>query len=150
MPRGGRRPGAGAPRGNLNGVKTGAHSPRLRALYAALMLQPLFRQLVIHYTRRNAPRFHRAAMRRLYFKLLAQRIAAQALSIQSNTGHLSPHLFQESEPDQAPDPQNREQPNQTPDQNIQGVLEMLQDVAGIASRNLPGDLTAAPAILDEP
>jgi hypothetical protein len=112
------------------------------------MPHPLFRQIVIHHAHRTAPRFHRAAMRRLYFKLLAQRIAAQALSIQSNSDDLSPHLFPNSEPDPAPDPQDSAQTNQTPDQAIQAVLEMLQDVARISSRNLPGDLPAAPGILD--
>ena len=87
-------------------------------------------------------------MQRLYFRLLAQRIAAQALSIQSDSGDISPPLFGDSEPDRAPDPQNRQQTNQTPEQKIQEVLEMLQDVARISSRNLPGDLPTAPAILD--
>ncbi len=36
MPRGGKRPGAGAPRGNTNAVKTGRHSVRLRAIAKAL------------------------------------------------------------------------------------------------------------------
>ena len=34
MPRGGRRPGAGAPRGNLNAMRGGKHSPRARAVIA--------------------------------------------------------------------------------------------------------------------
>jgi uncharacterized protein YjcR len=37
MPRGGPRPGAGAPKGNLNALKTGAHSKQLRAAIGALM-----------------------------------------------------------------------------------------------------------------
>jgi hypothetical protein len=36
MPRGGRRPGAGAPRDNLNALKHGRRSRQLRALFVAL------------------------------------------------------------------------------------------------------------------
>ena len=32
MPRGGRRPGAGAPRGNINALRTGAHSKQISEL----------------------------------------------------------------------------------------------------------------------
>ena len=34
--RGGRRPGAGAPKGNLNGLKTGRYSKQVQALKIAL------------------------------------------------------------------------------------------------------------------
>jgi len=37
MPRGGRRPGAGAPKGNLNALKTGRRSKQLLALTEALL-----------------------------------------------------------------------------------------------------------------
>ncbi|MCH7718331.1 MAG: hypothetical protein IIB21_02570 [Chloroflexi bacterium] len=40
MPRGGSRPGAGAPKGNLNALKTGRYSKRLTALRAALDAMP--------------------------------------------------------------------------------------------------------------
>lgn len=40
MPRGGRRPGAGAPRGNFNGYKTGNHSKRMLAVFIALVNHP--------------------------------------------------------------------------------------------------------------
>ena len=36
MPRGGRRPGAGAPKGNTNALRTGNHSPRTLEVYLAL------------------------------------------------------------------------------------------------------------------
>ncbi len=36
MPRGGRRTGAGAPKGNWNGLKTGRYSPRFRQAVLAL------------------------------------------------------------------------------------------------------------------
>jgi len=39
MPRGGRRPGAGAPKGNFNGVK-GGRSPRFVAVYYVLVNHP--------------------------------------------------------------------------------------------------------------
>jgi len=37
MPRGGKRPGAGAPKGNLNALKTGRRSRQLLALTEALL-----------------------------------------------------------------------------------------------------------------
>ena len=37
MPRGGKRPGAGAPKGNLNALKTGRRSKQLLALTEALL-----------------------------------------------------------------------------------------------------------------
>ncbi len=40
MPRGGKRPGAGAPRGNFNGVRTGNHSTRMLMVYLALINYP--------------------------------------------------------------------------------------------------------------
>ena len=41
MPRGGRRPGAGAPKGNFNGLRTGLHSPRVRAAIRAIVADPV-------------------------------------------------------------------------------------------------------------
>jgi hypothetical protein len=38
MPRGGRRPGAGAPRGNTNALRSGNHSRRMREAWRALQL----------------------------------------------------------------------------------------------------------------
>ena len=43
MPRGGSRPGAGAPKGNFNGVKGGAYSRRMRFALAALLSVPEYR-----------------------------------------------------------------------------------------------------------
>ena len=40
MPRGGKRPGAGAPRGNLNAVKSGRYSKCLHTLALGLALIP--------------------------------------------------------------------------------------------------------------
>jgi hypothetical protein len=44
MPRGGRRPGAGAPAGNLNAFKTGARSPRARRAVERLIADPAARR----------------------------------------------------------------------------------------------------------
>ena len=46
MPRGGRRPGAGAPKGNYNAFKHGKRSRRLRELSAILALVPRTRRRV--------------------------------------------------------------------------------------------------------
>ena len=40
MPRGGRRPGAGAPKGNMNALKSGRYSPHFNAVRAALSQRP--------------------------------------------------------------------------------------------------------------
>src|SRR3972149_3622650 len=68
MPRGGSRPGAGAPKGNLNALKTGAHSRRLRAVLHALASIPELRDFFLEVRRRQ-----------LREQRLAARIARQAL-----------------------------------------------------------------------
>ena len=40
MPRGGRRPGAGAPKGNFNAVRSGNHSRRMLMVYLAVINNP--------------------------------------------------------------------------------------------------------------
>ena len=60
MPRGGPRPGAGAPRGNLNALKTGAYSRQLPAAIGALMAVPATRRAMlalIQQKRRDSERF---------------------------------------------------------------------------------------------
>jgi hypothetical protein len=47
MPRGGRRPGAGAPRGNTNGLRNGKHCLRARFVVAALRTHPEQRALAL-------------------------------------------------------------------------------------------------------
>ncbi len=49
--RGGRRPGAGAPRGNLNALKTGARSQQFKALIIALLAVPDTRRVLMHLSR---------------------------------------------------------------------------------------------------
>ncbi len=61
MPRGGRRPGAGAPRGNLNALRTGNRSKQLRALVFALMLVPQTRRVLLHFSKMEQ---HRRALLR--------------------------------------------------------------------------------------
>jgi hypothetical protein len=57
MPAGGRRPGAGAPRGNLNAVKTGRYSPRLEAAFRIAIthddIRPIFLALIEKRRREN-------------------------------------------------------------------------------------------------
>jgi hypothetical protein len=50
---GGRRPGAGAPQGNLNALKTGRYSRRVKALRAALSAMPLTTDLLAQMTGRE-------------------------------------------------------------------------------------------------
>lgn len=51
--RGGRRPGAGAPKGNLNALKTGRYSKRLAGLRAALTAMPATADLLAQMTGRD-------------------------------------------------------------------------------------------------
>jgi hypothetical protein len=61
MPRGGPRPGAGAPIGNINALRHGRYSPRL----LALLRIPLISELLLrHLPRRERPRA-RLAIERL-------------------------------------------------------------------------------------
>src|SRR3972149_6217385 len=51
--RGGKRPGAGAPAGNLNALKHGAHSSYIHALVQALAAHPTTREALIRLARRR-------------------------------------------------------------------------------------------------
>ncbi len=57
MPRGGKRPGAGAKPGNINALKPGRHSVRLRQLLPALLEVPEFRQLLFVLRRQRLTRY---------------------------------------------------------------------------------------------
>ncbi|MBI4329195.1 MAG: hypothetical protein HY685_04950 [Chloroflexi bacterium] len=78
MPRGGTRPGAGAPRGNTNALVHGRSSARARALLAYFLTVPAFQELLVLLM---APRFlgppdHRRQQRKLFqarLRGLAQR-----------------------------------------------------------------------------
>jgi hypothetical protein len=52
---GARRPGAGAKKGNLNALKSGRRSKRLKALVTFLMISDEARELVEAFARRNQP-----------------------------------------------------------------------------------------------
>ena len=49
--RGGQRPGAGAPKGNLNALCTGARSKQLKVLVIVLMAVPETRRVLLHLNR---------------------------------------------------------------------------------------------------
>ena len=51
MPRGGRRPGAGAPKGNLNALKSGKRSKQVKAVIIALMAVPETRNVLLQFNR---------------------------------------------------------------------------------------------------
>ena len=51
MPRGGRRPGAGAPIGNLNGLIHGRYSKQLLALSRDIVIDPRVRNMVLAFVR---------------------------------------------------------------------------------------------------
>ena len=51
--RGGRRPGAGAPKGNLNALKTGRYSTRVRALRGAMQALPKTANILAQLTGRD-------------------------------------------------------------------------------------------------
>ena len=53
MPRGGKRPGAGAPKGNHNALKTGKYSKRFRDAISTLMNTPEFRAILIAYRKKQ-------------------------------------------------------------------------------------------------
>jgi len=52
--RGGRRPGAGAPKGNLNGLKHGRRSKQLAALGHYIAVNPRMRAILLHHAGREA------------------------------------------------------------------------------------------------
>ena len=69
MPHGGRRAGAGAPKGNLNGLKTGKHSVRLQAVLAAMAQMPELQEFMLD-VRRAQLRHQKRASRLIRGALL--------------------------------------------------------------------------------
>ena len=61
MPRGGKRPGAGAPKGNLNALKTGGRSVRLKAVLSALAQMPELQEFMLEVRRKQLAHQKRAA-----------------------------------------------------------------------------------------
>ena len=74
MPHGGKRPGAGAPRGNFNGLKHGRSSRQFRQLLDALVQVPEIRDLLLQYNRHQQRKKDRArrVARSLFTQLLHQ------------------------------------------------------------------------------
>ena len=62
MTRGGKRPGAGAPKGNLNALKHGRHSTQLQQLAVTLALLPAVRDTFIKVGRRQRRQRRAAAV----------------------------------------------------------------------------------------
>ncbi len=80
--RGGKRPGAGAPRGNLNALKHGRHSAQLQQLALTLALLPHVRDTFIKFARRQRNRRRAAAM--AGHQLLTQFLRACLVGLQDN------------------------------------------------------------------
>jgi hypothetical protein len=56
MPHGGKRPGAGAPKGNLNALKTGTRSRQLKIVIGALVAAPSVRRVMLQLARQDIRR----------------------------------------------------------------------------------------------
>jgi hypothetical protein len=56
MPHGGKRPGAGAPRGNLNALKAGRRSRQLNIVIAALVAAPTVRRVMLQLAQQDIRR----------------------------------------------------------------------------------------------
>ncbi len=80
--RGGRRPGAGAPKGNLNALKHGENSRQLQQLALALSLVPDARKALARLARRQRRREARA--RTVAVTLLANLLRASLLTLEDN------------------------------------------------------------------
>ncbi len=80
--RGGRRPGAGAPKGNLNALKHGENSRQLQQLAIALSLVPDARKALNRLARRQRRRQARA--RTVAVTLLVNLLRASLLTLEDN------------------------------------------------------------------
>jgi len=56
MPHGGKRPGAGAPKGNLNALKSGRRSRQLKMVIQALVAAPSVRRVMLQLARQDIRR----------------------------------------------------------------------------------------------
>ena len=116
--RGGKRPGAGAPKGNLNALKHGRHSTQLQQLAVTLALLPAVRDTFIKVGRRQRRQRRAAAV--AGHLLLTQLLRACLAGLQDNQpdcavrqpGHAS--KSQNS-------PDNNQKPNLTPEVNQTSV-----------------------------
>ena len=81
--RGGRRPGAGAPKGNLNALKHGENSLQLQQLALALSLVPDARKALARLARRHRRREARA--RTVAVTLLVRLLRASLLTLEPSS-----------------------------------------------------------------
>ena len=88
MPHGGRRPGAGAPRGNLNALKTGRYSRRLRTIAKALGMVPEVSAILLEFERRQHRQQRKAA--RLAHRALLKLFTGQAAENNPFLAYLRP------------------------------------------------------------
>jgi hypothetical protein len=77
MPRGGKRPGAGAPKGNLNALRTGARSKQVKTVMLALLIVPETRRVLLHFRRMEERRRLELAEAMNEYALLAKRLRAK-------------------------------------------------------------------------
>ena len=75
MPRGGRRPGAGAPRGNTNALRHGQYSRRVAAMNLALRAVPMTADYLLAVTKRDRRRLQTLAQALHYYADLLLLIA---------------------------------------------------------------------------
>jgi hypothetical protein len=83
--RGGRRPGAGAPKGNLNALKHGANSQQLRDLAIALSLVPDARKALVRLVRRH--RHQQGRARTVAINLLTNLLRTCLQTLQAGDDH---------------------------------------------------------------
>ena len=88
MPHGGRRPGAGAPRGNMNAVKSGRYSKRLRTLAKALAGVPEVAAILAEFERRQ--RVQRRKAIRIAHRVLVDFLAGNAEANNTLLAYLRP------------------------------------------------------------
>lgn len=122
MPRGGRRPGAGARPGNLNALKHGHHSLRVQQLIALLVALPETRAALLALARRQrAQRRHAERTAALLLYNLLNQALANLKNDQTNSRPsdsdriLNALLSRKSIKPQIPSPGN----NRTPDTHIE-------------------------------
>ncbi len=80
--RGGRRPGAGAPRGNLNALKHGRDSAYVQTLIQALAAHPTTREALIRLARRQ--RAHKRQAERTAALVLYRLLDRTLISLRNN------------------------------------------------------------------
>jgi hypothetical protein len=92
MPRGGRRRGAGAPRGNVNALKYGRYSPRIEALRSAIDVAPDHVGTVRDITGGNRDEVRKLA-EALAFYADILRASANGETFEDAIGHTNPELL---------------------------------------------------------